>query len=109
MVAGIADRVIVMYGGEIVEHAPVLELYERPGHPYTKALLATMPSVDGSRSERLLSISGQPPNLSTHPSSCSFAPRCDQAVDRCRQQNPPIRDIGNGHEVACWLVEDHRQ
>lgn len=109
VVAGIADRVIVMYGGEIVEHAPVLELYERPGHPYTKALLATMPSVDGSRSERLLSISGQPPNLSAHPSSCSFAPRCDQAVDRCRQQNPPIRDIGNGHEVACWLVEDHRQ
>jgi len=94
-----------MYGGEIVEHAAVHDLYERPAHPYTRALLATMPSVDGTRSERLLSIPGQPPNLTAHPASCSFAPRCEHAFERCRQENPPIRDIGSGHQVACWLNE----
>jgi len=106
VLAGIADRIVVMYGGEIVEHAPVHDLFERPAHPYTRALLATMPSVDGSRSERLLSISGQPPNLAKHPTSCSFAPRCEHSFDRCQQQNPAIKDIGNDHEVACWLVEE---
>ncbi len=103
VVAGIADRVIVMYGGQIVEHAPVNQLYSDPRHPYTKALLATMPGVDANREERLYSIPGQPPGLSMHPANCPFAPRCEHAFDRCLQENPPIQDLGGGHQVACWL------
>ena len=103
VIAGIADRVLVMYGGQVVEHATVHELFESPAHPYTQALLATMPSVDGSRSDRLLSIPGQPPNLSEHPSSCSFAPRCAHAFDRCRNENPALISVAPGHDVACWL------
>ena len=103
VIAGIADRVLVMYGGQVVEHATVHELFESPAHPYTQALLATMPSVDGSRSDRLLSIPGQPPNLSEHPASCSFAPRCAHAFDRCRNENPALISVAPGHDVACWL------
>ncbi len=103
VIAGIADRVMVMYGGQVVEHATVHELFESPAHPYTQALLATMPSVDGSRSDRLLSIPGQPPNLSEHPASCSFAPRCAHAFDRCRNENPALISVAPGHDVACWL------
>lgn len=103
VVAGIADRVIVMYGGQIVEQALVVELFANPQHPYTRALLATMPSVDANRQERLHSIPGQPPNLSKHPSSCSFAPRCEHAFERCLQENPPIHEHKEGHQVACWL------
>lgn len=108
VIAGIADRVVVMYGGQIVEHAPVQSLFESPLHPYTKALLATMPSVDGSRADRLLSIPGQPPNLSGHPSSCSFAPRCEHAFERCLKENPSLSRMAPGHDVACWLsMEQH--
>lgn len=103
VVAGIADRVIVMYGGQIVEHAPVKELFKNPQHPYTKALLATMPGIDASRSERLYSIEGQPPSLSGAPTRCSFAPRCEYAFDRCLQENPPIVSLDSNHQTACWL------
>ena len=103
VVAGIADRVMVMYGGQVVEHAAVRELFARPAHPYTRALLDTLPSVDESREHRLLSIAGQPPNLNAHPSSCPFAPRCGHVVDRCLKENPPIRQVADGHDVACWV------
>lgn len=103
VVAGIADRVIVMYGGQIVEHAPVIEIFENPRHPYTRALLAAMPNVDAERGERLQSISGQPPALHDAPSSCSFAPRCEHAFERCYEQNPTLYEVSAGHQVACWL------
>jgi oligopeptide transport system ATP-binding protein len=103
VVAGIADRVIVMYGGQIVEHALVNDLFEHPAHPYTRALLETLPSVDAERSARLLSIGGQPPSLPAHPQSCSFAARCAHAFARCHQENPQISRIGDQHDVACWL------
>ena len=106
VVAGIADRVMVMYGGLVVEHASVDELYENPRHPYTQLLLETLPSVDGERTERLLSISGQPPHLSAPPSACPFAPRCPKAFDKCRSANPPLTNIGAVHDVACWLDID---
>ncbi len=106
VVAGIADRVAVMYGGFIVEHAPVEELYADPKHPYTRALLETLPDLKGHRSERLLSIKGQPPNLTQHPTSCPFAPRCRDAFDRCWKENPPLRNLGRGHDAACWLHEE---
>ena len=103
VVAGIADRVIVMYGGQIVEHAPVGELYENPQHPYTRALLETLPSMDETRTERLPSITGQPPSLTEPVSSCSFAARCPHAVARCHLENPPLVKIGPGHDAACWF------
>ncbi|QHQ34156.1 ABC transporter ATP-binding protein [Algicella marina] len=106
VVAGIADRVIVMYGGQIVEHGPVRDLFARPQHPYTRALLETVPRVDGSRDARLRSIEGQPPNLAAHPAFCPFAQRCSHVMDRCRVENPLRRPVGNGHDVACfWDAE----
>ena len=104
VVAGIADRVIVMYAGQIVEHASVDELFNNPQHPYTQALLAAMPSVNSDRAERLRSIAGQPPSLAKKPASCSFAPRCEQAFDQCRAENPPLSETADNHQVACWLT-----
>ncbi len=102
VVAGIADRVLVMYGGLVVEHAPVAELYARPLHPYTRALLETLPSLDGTRAARLRSIGGQPPHLTAAPTSCPFAARCAHVHDRCLAQNPPLVAVAEGHDVACW-------
>lgn len=100
--AGIADRVVVMYSGFIVEHARVQELYENPQHPYTRALLATLPGGAGEEKKRLLSIAGQPPNLLHMPQACPFAPRCGNAFERCWQENPGLIEIGDKHDVACW-------
>ena len=102
VVAGIADRVMVMYGGQVIEQAPVRELFARPAHPYTRALLETLPSTDDSRTHRLRSIGGQPPMLTTHPQACPFAPRCSHAFERCRRENPALTSIGDQHVVACW-------
>jgi oligopeptide transport system ATP-binding protein len=109
VVAGIADRVAVMYGGLIVEHAAVDDLYSTPKHPYTHALLQTLPSLDSERAEKLQSISGQPPSLDAEPTSCPFAPRCQFAFDRCHRENPVIKSTNGGwtddqvsHDVACW-------
>ena len=105
VIAGIADRVMVMYGGQVVEHAPVKELFRNPQHPYTKALLKTVPSLSGERAKRLTVIEGQPPILSSAPSACSFRDRCPQAMSRCGTENPTRYGIGNGHDAACFLVE----
>ena len=102
VVAGIADRVIVMYGGQIVEHAPVFELYENPQHPYTRALLETLPSMDETRTERLPSIRGTPPSLNKPLTSCPFAPRCPNRLARCALENPPLMAVAPGHDAACW-------
>ena len=103
VMAGLADRVMVMYGGLVVERASVARLYRDPRHPYTRGLLATLPRLDGTRAERLESIPGQPPNLDRAPSACPFAPRCSHAFDRCRRENPPLEVVTDGHEAACWL------
>ena len=102
VVAGLADRVLVMYAGLVVEHADVSLLYASPQHPYTRALLETLPYLDDSVPRRLLSIGGQPPDLLSAPTSCPFAPRCRYAFDRCQQENPVLSKIAEGHEVACW-------
>ena len=99
--AGIADRIMVMYGGQVVEHAPVDELFARPRHPYTRALLESLPGRHEAN-ERLRSIGGQPPLLLQHPASCPFAPRCRHAFDQCLQENPPLERVSAGHDVACW-------
>jgi len=102
VIAGIADRVMVMYGGQVVEQAPVRELFSNPLHPYTRALLETLPSVSGGRSQRLRTIEGQPPALSAQPASCPFRDRCHHALDICSRENPPIRSLAGGHDVACF-------
>ena len=102
VVASLADRVMVMYSGFIVERADVEQLYAEPKHPYTMALLATLPEVEGERATRLESIEGQPPDQLKMPTSCPFAPRCSYAFDRCSQKNPLLEFVAEGHEVACW-------
>src|SRR5512136_33151 len=103
IIAGLAQRVIVMYAGFIVEHASVDEVYDNPHHPYTIALLGALPRVDMSRSERLTSIPGLPPNLIGLPKGCPFAPRCQFVQTKCREGNPPLVSIAPRHEVACWV------
>ena len=102
VVAGIADRVAVMYGGQIVEYAPVGELFANPRHPYTIGLLETLPSLTGEREERLISIPGQPPHLHAHPDFCPYAPRCPKAFDKCVEANPPLDRVAPGHDARCW-------
>lgn len=106
VIAGIADRVMVMYGGQVVEHAPVGDLFENPQHPYTRALLQTIPKLAGGREARLHAIQGQPPLMLDAPRACPFAPRCDHAMARCGAENPMRRavdgqPVGYGHDVAC--------
>ncbi len=108
VIAGLADRVLVMYGGKVVEESPVHDLYAHPQHPYTLGLLGSLPRLD-QKGQELVSIKGQPPNLSEEPTSCSFAPRCDFAFDRCHNEVPALRLARSEHKVAChWDVENER-
>jgi len=102
VIAEIADRVAVMYAGQIVEHAEVKELFANPQHPYTRALLETLPKMDEARAERLASIDGQPPSLDRAPVNCEFAPRCKHAFERCLAENPQRREVSEAHDVACF-------
>ena len=106
VVAGLADRVFVMYAGFIVESAPVDELYGQPRHPYTAALLRSLPRMDGSVGEELETIEGLPPDLIELPTGCPFAARCDFVRDKCRQENPPLEEVSPGHKIACWIDVD---
>jgi oligopeptide transport system ATP-binding protein len=103
VVAGMAERVIVMYAGYIVEEADVDTLYEDPCHPYTLALLAALPRVDRRRDKRLKSIPGAPPNLLVEPKGCPFAPRCEYVRERCWQENPSLTTVTGDHRIACWV------
>ncbi|MBV0911386.1 ABC transporter ATP-binding protein [Anianabacter salinae] len=102
VIAGIADRVMVMYGGQVVEQAPVKELFRNAQHPYTRALLKTVPSVRGERAPKLNVIEGQPPILTAAPSACPFRFRCAHRFERCDRENPPRFDVGQGHDAACF-------
>jgi oligopeptide/dipeptide ABC transporter ATP-binding protein len=106
VVAGLADRVIVMYGGQIVEEAEVNELYSSPKHPYTRGLLGSVPRLD-QKGSKLVNIKGQPPSMWNKPESCSFAPRCPYVFDRCRNENPPLFEVAPGHHAACWWDVDN--
>jgi len=103
VVAGLAQRVIVMYAGYIVEEADVDTLYEDTRHPYTLALMAALPHAERRRAGRLKSIPGAPPNLLVKPVGCPFAPRCEFVQEKCRRENPPLEQITGGHSVACWV------
>ncbi|MDY7041826.1 MAG: oligopeptide/dipeptide ABC transporter ATP-binding protein, partial [Chloroflexota bacterium] len=89
--------------GFIVERGNVDDIYDDPRHPYTLALLKSLPRVDRSSKERLATIPGLPPDLLGLPPGCLFTPRCAYAVERCRQENPRLEPVGLGHEVACWV------
>jgi oligopeptide transport system ATP-binding protein len=103
VVAEIAERVLVMYSGFIVEEALVDDLYADPRHPYTQALLAALPRVDRRRDRHLQSIPGAPPNLLVAPLGCPFTPRCKFAFDHCREEMPPIIKVTTNQSAACWL------
>lgn len=106
VIAGLAERVIVMYAGYIVEQAPVRELYRNPRHPYTLGLLGALPRIDGRHAKRLANIEGQPPDLYQEAHLCPFAPRCGYAVEGCWQENPALRSVGDDHQIACWVDVD---
>ena len=110
VVAGLAERVIVMYAGMIVEEADVDSLFEHSRHPYTLALLGALPRVDRRRDDRLKSIPGAPPNLLVEPHGCPFAPRCDYVIDRCLAERPPLMPVSATQRSACWvLANDERR
>ncbi len=102
VVAGLAQRMLVMYGGFIIEEAAVKDLFANPSHPYTIGLIGSLPRIDGKHG-RLYSIEGQPPVLFQKPVSCPFAPRCKWAMDRCWKENPTLSPISGEHRVACWV------
>jgi oligopeptide transport system ATP-binding protein len=103
IIAGLAQRVAVMYAGYIIEEAYVKELYRNPEHPYTLGLLSSLPRMDESGQRRLTSIEGLPPVLYEKPNYCPFAPRCRFVRDRCWQENPPLIKISEDHFAACWV------
>ncbi len=103
LLAGLADRILVMYAGKIMEQATVHQLYKNPRHPYTIGLLESLPRLDRICQDSLPTIEGIPPNLIDYPSGCPFAPRCRFALEQCFQENPPLEGIEPNHQVACWV------
>ncbi|MBP1916531.1 peptide/nickel transport system ATP-binding protein [Lederbergia galactosidilyticus] len=105
VVAEVADYVIVMYAGKVIEHAPVVELFKNPKHPYTKGLLAAKPVIN-QRKETLYTIPGQVPNLIDLQPSCYFSDRCEHCMSICVEKSPGMKSIKDDHQVACWLYEE---
>jgi oligopeptide transport system ATP-binding protein len=103
VIAGMADRVAVMYAGFVIETAAVDDLYAHPQHPYTLGLLGSLPRLDADERQRLTSIDGLPPVLMEMPRYCPFIDRCPYAVEKCAQANPPLLEVGPGHGAACWV------
>jgi oligopeptide transport system ATP-binding protein len=108
VVAGMVEKVAVMYAGYIVETAPVHSLYKHRSHPYTLGLLESLPKIDQRHRERLATIKGLPPDLLQEPTQCPFAPRCPYVIDKCWEENPPLMPNGPDHYTACWRHEDIR-
>src|SRR5215210_2841793 len=106
VVAGMADRVQVMYAGHIVESASTEEIFANPRHPYTVGLLKSIPRLDSTRKEKLEPIRGLPPDLIDLPDMCPFVPRCNYAREKCEQKNPPLLEVNPGHWSACWFWEE---
>jgi oligopeptide transport system ATP-binding protein len=103
VVAGIAQRVLVMYGGYIIEEASVKDLFANPSHPYTVGLLGSLPRVDEKERGKLYSIEGSPPVLYQKPNYCPFAPRCRWVMERCWKENPVLEPVSPEHRIACWV------
>jgi len=103
VIAGLARRVSVMYGGYIIEEASVEELYAHPQHPYTIGLLGSLPRLDSRTHQRLFSINGLPPVLYAIPQACPFAPRCKWVMEHCWKENPMLEQVSPDHRAACWV------
>ena len=104
VVAGVADRVAVMYAGKVVETGTVREIFYEHSHPYTEALLGSLPQADTGKKEPLISIPGTPPDLLNPPKGCGFAARCRHCMQLCKEEQPPQFQLGDGHAAACWLL-----
>ncbi len=109
IIAGLADRVLVMYAGYIIESASVKDVYGDPRHPYTLGLLRSIPRLDAERKEKLTPIEGVPPDLIEPPPGCPFAPRCSYAIDKCLEENPPLETVALNHQAACWVDVRERE
>ncbi len=109
VVAGLADRINVMYAGGIVETGPIADIYKNPRHPYTVGLLGSLPSIGERTGERLFSIPGEPPDLIGLPKGCPFAPRCNYRTERCWNERPPLEEVSPGHYAACWEMDKVRK
>ncbi len=101
IVAQVADRVAVMYTGKIIENSPVSDLFKNPLHPYTQALLKSVPNPN--RKGKLYAIPGTIPNMADLPGGCPFHPRCESAMPVCREKFPDTKEMEKGHSTACWL------
>ena len=106
IVTEIADRVLVMYAGEIVESGPVDQVFHSPLHPYTKGLKNSVPQLGEAKSTRLHEIPGNVPQLNDLPGGCSFHPRCSSAIEKCKTQKPQLQEIRPGRSASCWVVEN---
>ncbi|MGE0239173.1 MAG: ABC transporter ATP-binding protein [Parvibaculaceae bacterium] len=105
-IAGLADRVAIMYGGRVVESAPVDAVFGGAAHPYTRALLAAAPTLTTPRDQSLFAIDGHPPDPAARAPGCAFAPRCREAVAQCRSEQPPSEALRPGHHAACFLAAE---
>lgn len=107
LVAEMCDDVAIMYGGQIVERGSASAIFHNPKHPYTIGLIRAVPSVEGKK-RRLISIAGEPPDLTNVPIGCRFAPRCQYATQKCRTQEPTLDEVEQGHSSRCWYARDMR-
>jgi len=103
VVADVADRIQVMYAGQIIEHGTIDEIFKNPQHPYTWALLQSVPRLDTKNKGKLYSLKGTPPDLLKPPVGCSFAARCEYCMQICREEMPEVTTLSENHEVCCWL------
>lgn len=104
VVANLADRVAVMYAGKVVEQGTSQDIFYHPSHPYTAALLRSLPTAETSRDEELVSIPGTPPDLFAPPKGCAFASRCQHCMKICKGNQPPVFTVGEGHTASCWRL-----
>lgn len=104
VVAGLCSRIIVMYGGKIVESGTTSDIFKNPKHPYTWGLMKSVPRLDTSSRSRLIPIQGTPPDLLNPPKGCAFTARCPHAMKICEQRQPEFTQISDGHQAACWLL-----
>lgn len=101
VIAEVADKIGVMYAGRMAEFSTVMDIFKRPMHPYTVALMSAFPSIVGPK-QALVALGGEPPDLLFPPKGCRFNPRCTRVLEQCRKERPPFSDVGGGHFVACW-------
>jgi len=107
LVAEMADRIAVMYAGNLVELGEITRIFDKPLHPYTQGLLASVPTIDIHARKELYKMPGEPPNLSRPPTGCRFHPRCPMAMPICSRIRPELKEVSPGRWVHCWLYQDH--